>query len=172
MSETTHDLTQRAEKYRRWLMGRAEIPPGAEDLIGELVAALVQAEQEKANVQREIDGLRQFAHQRNDHFVTIANDYAKQKQEIERAMKVLNPSMPESGLEDACRQIKQAAISSIDNCEVLEARLATQEATIRQVEQEMRVEIDIHIMASPQALLRWADTLRAILPAEPTKEIP
>ena len=44
------------------------------------------------------------------------------------AMLVLNPSMPESGLVDACRQVKQAAISEADNSSVLERKLAEAEA--------------------------------------------
>jgi hypothetical protein len=40
--------------------------------------------------------------------------------ERERAMKVLQPNVPESGLEDACRQVKQAAISWRDNYETME----------------------------------------------------
>lgn len=43
--------------------------------------------------------------------------------EREAAMKVLEPSMPESGLEDACRQLKQAYISEADNCTTLESQL-------------------------------------------------
>lgn len=35
------------------------------------------------------------------------------------AMKVLQPNMPESGLVDACRQVKQAAITHADNSEKL-----------------------------------------------------
>lgn len=44
--------------------------------------------------------------------------------EIAAAMKVLEPSMPENGLEDACRQRMQAYITERDNCETLESRLA------------------------------------------------
>lgn len=43
--------------------------------------------------------------------------------EIAQAMKVLQPNMPESGLVDACRQIKQVAISEADNSSKMEARL-------------------------------------------------
>lgn len=32
------------------------------------------------------------------------------------AMAVLKPNMPESGLVDACKQVKQVAISAMDNC--------------------------------------------------------
>jgi hypothetical protein len=38
------------------------------------------------------------------------------EQEKDAAMRVLSPNMPESGLVDACKQVKQAAITAIQNC--------------------------------------------------------
>jgi hypothetical protein len=55
--------------------------------------------------------------------VSIRNQLAYAQQEIARAMDVLKPSMPESGLEDACRQVKQAAISNEENCRRLEEQV-------------------------------------------------
>lgn len=44
--------------------------------------------------------------------------------EVKEAMSVLKPNMPENGLVDACRQVMQAKISAIGNCEDLEKLLA------------------------------------------------
>lgn len=41
------------------------------------------------------------------------------------AMAILTPNMPESGLEDACCQLKQAYISEADNAEKCDAMLST-----------------------------------------------
>ncbi len=45
------------------------------------------------------------------------------QREVATAMGVLKPNMPESGLVDACRQVKQAAISEADNSAMAEAEL-------------------------------------------------
>ena len=52
-----------------------------------------------------------------------ADAWAKDRLQIDEAMAVLQPNMPESGLVDACRQVKQVAISEADNAERLEADL-------------------------------------------------
>lgn len=49
------------------------------------------------------------------------------RQRIEReqeAMAILEPSMPESGLVDACKQLKQAYISERDNAETADRIIA------------------------------------------------
>lgn len=56
--------------------------------------------------------------------------------EIAEAMKVLAPNMPESGLVDACKQVKQVAISEADNSANLEAQLKAITEEGRQREQE------------------------------------
>lgn len=48
---------------------------------------------------------------------------AQLEAETAEAMLVLDPSMPESGLVDACRQVKQAAVSHAENCETLERKI-------------------------------------------------
>lgn len=50
------------------------------------------------------------------------------EQEREAAMTVLAPNMPESGLVDACKQVKQVAISEADNSDKFEAKLHEVEA--------------------------------------------
>lgn len=52
---------------------------------------------------------------------------AAEKRECE-AMAVLVPNMPESGLVDACKQVKQVAVSEADNSSNLEAQLAAVQA--------------------------------------------
>lgn len=49
------------------------------------------------------------------------------EQERDKAMSVLAPNVPESGLEDACRQVKQVAISALDTAERLEALVQRQQ---------------------------------------------
>lgn len=46
------------------------------------------------------------------------------RKEIAKATAVLKPNMPESGLVDACKQVKQVAISEADNSETAETALA------------------------------------------------
>lgn len=54
--------------------------------------------------------------------------YDAAKRERDEAMRVLAPNVPESGLVDACRQIKQAAISEADNSSVCEAKITAAQA--------------------------------------------
>lgn len=51
-------------------------------------------------------------------------------------MKVLDPSMPESGLEDACRQLKQAYVSADGNVDTLEQRVAELTAQVETIRRE------------------------------------
>jgi hypothetical protein len=51
-------------------------------------------------------------------------------------------------------------------------RLATQEATIRQVEQEIGRCLALGEHAHMLTLIQWQEWLRAILPAEQTEETP
>lgn len=55
--------------------------------------------------------------------------------ELDKALKVLAPSMPESGIEDAARQVKQAAISAAGNCDDLEAQVKALEARVETLTQ-------------------------------------
>lgn len=50
--------------------------------------------------------------------------------EVAEALRILAPSMPSSGLIDACKQVKQVAISEADNSEVAEAALTRLRAGI------------------------------------------
>lgn len=52
------------------------------------------------------------------------------REEVAKAMAVLNPNVPESGLEDACRQVKQVAISEAENSDVAIAKLAALKARV------------------------------------------
>ncbi len=52
------------------------------------------------------------------------------QQEKAEAMCVLGPSIPESGLVDACRQVKQVAISEADNAEKALAKLEAVEQAL------------------------------------------
>ena len=54
------------------------------------------------------------------------------KAEIQAAMKVLAPNVPESGIEDAARQVKQVAITAMDNSEQFKRRLAEAERVLRE----------------------------------------
>lgn len=58
--------------------------------------------------------------------------------EREAAMKVLEPSMRESGLEDACRQLKQAYISEADNSDTFEKETITLREQLAAVQEELR----------------------------------
>lgn len=54
-------------------------------------------------------------------------------EQIDAAMKVLDPAMPESGIEDAARQVKQVAITEADNCNILTERLREAEEALRDI---------------------------------------
>ena len=70
--------------------------------------------------------------------------------EIADAMVVLAPNMPESGLVDACRQVKQVAISEADNSEKAEQQLAGALQGIKTIEER----------AARTALLEAAEEIR------------
>ena len=82
--------------------------------------------------------------------------------ELERgeAMAVLRPNVPESGLVDACRQVKQAAISWEGNCATAEAKLAE----VRALMERQFVDID------DVCRHRLARMVLAILDAQAAKE--
>jgi hypothetical protein len=75
----------------------------------------------------------------SDSMDLITNDHVDQRQALAKAlrerdtlkderaeaMKVLAPNVPESGLVDACRQVKQVAISEAGNSTDLESRLSS-----------------------------------------------
>ncbi|MFZ2738046.1 MAG: hypothetical protein WAY02_07390, partial [Burkholderiaceae bacterium] len=67
--------------------------------------------------------------------VTAIEDAERRLREMQEqtseAIKILNPNMPESGLLDACRQVKQVAISEADNSEKLEAEVLALRAQIK-----------------------------------------
>jgi len=65
--------------------------------------------------------LREELHQTRGRLQTELLKRESLQREIDRALKVLDVSMPESGIEDAARQVKQAAISDRSNCEEHEA---------------------------------------------------
>lgn len=68
------------------------------------------------------------------HALTAARDYIiAAESQIAEAMDVLSPSMRGSGLVDACRQVKQAAISEAGNARKLEALLAERDTQIAEM---------------------------------------
>jgi hypothetical protein len=81
-------------------------------------------EVEEANLRAEVDTLR------------AALEACQQ--ERDEAMDVLNPNVRESGLVDACRQVKQVAISEADNAQSAEASLADMVRALRELEAEWR----------------------------------
>lgn len=76
------------------------------------------------------------------------------EQERDEAMRVLAPNMPESGLVDACKQVKQVAISEVDNSEKAEAALSTALGE-RDAEQQMRVTEVEHWVEKYNTLEKW-----------------
>ena len=89
--------------------------------------ALAQAQDAIA---RAIDRMAPDAPNHDPHMlcgaVTLMEaNLAQAQQEIARTMKVLDPAMPSSGLEDAARQVKQVAISAMDNSEQADALART-----------------------------------------------
>jgi hypothetical protein len=59
-----------------------------------------------------------------DALDSLSRQLAEAQATIDEAMRVLAPNMPESGLVDACRQVKQVAISEADNAEKAQATIA------------------------------------------------
>lgn len=115
-----------------------------------------------------------------------AEALAAKDREIADAMAVLKPNMPQSGLVDACRQVKQAAISAADNCEKAEAQVATLTARVQALALKLELEsadlkraaeTSLQTEASPRhgtqqhayavQALRDASRVRALLTQEP-----
>lgn len=71
-----------------------------------------------------------YLNQQAQEIATLRADLSRVQGEIARAMQVLAPNVPESGLEDACRQVKQVAISEADNSATLERALARVQASL------------------------------------------
>lgn len=94
--------------------------------------------------------------------------------EVAEALKVLDPNVPESGLVDACKQVKQVAISEADNSEVAEAQLAALRSVVDAVEKEIGAVADLVARikvtrtsdheAQERNLRRWVEMLRALRP--------
>ena len=61
----------------------------------------------------------------------IAAVRAEAEQQIAEAIEALQPNMPTSGLVDACRQVKQVAISEADNAEKAEHCIQQQAQAIQ-----------------------------------------
>jgi hypothetical protein len=71
------------------------------------------------------------------HCTTIpaANEEVERlRSEIARAMAIPQPNMPESGLEDACRQLKQAYVSERDNAETADKLLTEAQVELAEYE--------------------------------------
>src|SRR6476620_1423834 len=105
---------------------------------------------------------------RTDVLALIAAIRSYQARESE-AMAVLAPSMPENGLVDACRQVKQVAISEANNSNTIERRYQALEEAIRGFVKRLRAP---HPLESTKDL--WfgelADELSRLLDAEPEGE--
>ena len=71
---------------------------------------------------------------------------------INTAMTILAPNMPESGLPDACRQVKQVAISEADNNERLEAALAASRQEVAELKTEFQQSFTLCAEHTPD---RW-----------------
>lgn len=96
-----------------------------------------------------------------DLMTAFAAEVARREQaerERNEAMSVLAPNMPESGLVDACKQVKQAAISEADNATVAEARLTALQAALEGLPGVTREWINA----------QWADRLTALRTQVPT----
>lgn len=65
-------------------------------------------------------------------------DVTRLKTERDDAIKVLAPNMPESGLVDACRQIKQVAISEADNATQLEKEVTRLSSLLAQRDEALK----------------------------------
>lgn len=63
----------------------------------------------------------------------VAEKVTTQQQEIDAAMRVLNPNVPTSGLVDAARQVKQVAIVEAENSLMLEKKLQQQQQEIERL---------------------------------------
>lgn len=70
--------------------------------------------------------LREIKRRLEEEIVRLRADIEGRDSDIAIAMRVLKPNMPESGLVDACKQVKQVAISEAGNAESLRASLHIQ----------------------------------------------
>ena len=176
MSETitVDDLTQRAKAYLEiWYEGQSSA------LIRDLSAALVQAEQAREELKRiarelgaSVERLASALEEAEAKLVQAEQEKAALKEKLDdarfdRAETLRMRAGAVHVFYDTGDPYlnKIATHLIIDNAgleSIVAARLASQ-ATIRQVEQEMGLD-------SRPDVKRWADTLRAILPAEETGE--
>lgn len=112
-----------------------------------------EAEQEVARLRAEV-GRARTASLIDDAAPALVRQLRSERDatlaEIDAAMNVLQPSMPESGIEDACRQRMQAYISERDNAEKFLERLA-----------ELTMENDVFRAADYSALNDPAEQMRA-----------
>lgn len=75
-------------------------------------------------VHKEIDGEHYVLKSYSDKIITEHEAVEKRlRREVEEALEVLDPSMPENGLVDACRQVKQVAISQAGNVKTANQRI-------------------------------------------------
>lgn len=98
-----------------------------------------------------------IAHARTDIPALCATVRAL-RAEREAAMRVLNPSMPENGLEDACRQRVQAFISCDDNCDELEKQNTALREQLAEASKNLRIRRDL-IRGWQQHIQRMATIL-------------
>jgi hypothetical protein len=154
------DLQQRAEDAEEQLRANGQIDHPCftryADTIRDLLAALVQAEQ------READYKTKFYD--SDALVQQIQAVCSPDEDNDPVGFVIALRQEIEGL----KQERDGLLDALgyDHGELLkaEARLSTYEATIRQVEQELRAvpaDDDWH-----ERLTRWADTLLALLPDE------
>ncbi len=99
---------------------------------------------------------RQIA-QLNAALKCYADEQQKDRAEIARAMAVLQPNAPESGLEDACRQVKQVAISAMGNCETLQAALAQAQQERDEVSADALAVLDLGSLWDDSERNLWVD---------------
>jgi len=165
MSET-HDLTQRAE---RWLSRATADMPVTNKLIADLSAALVQAEQRTQEVmggslrglatqwKAEIQHMKTRAEAAEAKLVQAEQEKAELKTQLHMAQR--GEIQWNENSNENFKRLKKA-----------EKRLATQEATIRQVVVAITQREHDGVAYGP-TLTEWADTLSTILlPAEQRKD--
>ncbi len=141
------------------------------DELHERVLSAAEADRERRPwryYKLDVDDLKRGLDKRQDDIDTLRAENARLTEERAEALKVLSPSMPESGLVDACRQVKQVAISEADNSEKLELALQQAQAERDALKQEFARLHDILASVSPalfDAQVLLGRGLRGLVPA-------
>lgn len=144
-----------------------------DETIRQLQAQIAVLQEQRISQGRRGDELQSRWESVSSRAVVAEAQVATLTQERGEAMKVLAPNMPESGLIDACRQVKQVAVSEAGNstdwmnrAEAAEARCATLTAALRGLLSEATPQMCLndHCGCTEQTALKKA---RAALAAAP-----